>query len=651
MENDSTDNTTETAASTQVRTIKIVAVFMAVMLLSVLVGVSVIGVRVTDLFANTGTHWHAFRNDAQPKGEYLARIRGTLGYGGLIHNYKNYILRGENELEARIEQNFSELGILIDTYEGLGVSEEEIEYLYRLREVIDQYRLMYHISRQAIHNGKLPQEIDAMVRVDDTPATDALAALEDSWRKSWEIQTATIDNTTLGGLTAIQSIYFLVPLVLMMVALLLWFIVRLVREVGIRASTEAALAHHRDTLEQTVASRTIDLTRANIRLSSELTERRRAEDALKQSEERLRLIAETAPVPIFILRRLDNAVVFANKPFAELSGISPDEATSRECTEFCGTNDARANLMALVDREGEAHNHESWFKTAAGDMRQVMVSARPIELGGHDCILVALIDVTEERQSQAQMVQMTKLASLGEMATGIAHEINQPLNIIRLTSDGLIHALGKNNDISQERLSGDLQRIADQTVRAASIIDHLRTFGRSDKADNAPLPLADAINGTLDLIGEQMRLEGIETSVELPDDLPLVCGDPIRLEQALLNLTTNARHAIRARIREGIVEDGRITFKARHESDLVVLRIDDTGGGIPTGVLERIFEPFFTTKGVGDGTGLGLSITHGIISEMGGEITAENISGGARFTVSLPTVNTVEQDNEEARSA
>lgn len=626
--------------------------FMALMLLSVLVGVSVIGVRVTDLFGNTGNYWHAFRNDAQPKGEYLARIRGTLGYNGLIHNYKNYILRGETTLETKIEHNFSELGILIDTYEGLEVSEEEIQNLYRLREIIDQYRLMYHIARQAVQNGKTPREIDAMIRIDDTPASEALIALEESWRHSWENQTNTIDKAAQDGMTAIRSIYFLVPLVLVMVALLLWFIHRLVREVGIRAATEAALAHHRDTLEQTVASRTIDLTRANIRLSSELTERRRAEEALKQSEERLRLIAETAPVPIFILRRSDNSVVFANKPFAELSGITTDDATDHSCLDFCGTDDARASLMALIDAHGEAQNHESWFKSSTGEMRQVMVSARMIELGGHECVLVALIDVTEERQSQAQMVQMTKLASLGEMATGIAHEINQPLNIIRMTSDGLQYALSKNRDISPERLEEDLQRVSDQTVRAAAIIDHLRTFGRSGEAEHAPLKLIDAIDGTLNLIGEQMRLEGIETVVHVGDDLPEVTGDPIRLEQALLNLSTNARHAIRARIRDGNVKDGCITFDASYNSQesCVTLKVSDTGGGIPMGILERIFEPFFTTKGVGDGTGLGLSITHGIIREMGGDVQVVNIKGGACFTITLPAVTQTKGEVNAAAS-
>ncbi len=247
-------------------------------------------------------------------------------------------------------------------------------------------------------------------------------------------------------------------------------------------------------------------------------------------------------------------------------------------------------------------------------------------------------DITEQRKTQAQLNQASKLATLGEMATAMAHELNQPLSVIRMAADSTIEWI-EEGAADTEYLSVKLGRISAQTERAARIIDHMRMFGR--KADEKPeaLDLRNVVTDTMSLIGQQLRLRSIEVETILPERCRKVVGHAIQLEQVLLNLITNARHAIEATGRAPggprkislIVEDA-------GQEDKVTLTVKDTGGGIPEAAMSRIFEPFFTTKEVGEGTGLGLSVSYGIISDMDGTIDATNAKDGAVFTITLPAV-------------
>ena len=158
-------------------------------------------------------------------------------------------------------------------------------------------------------------------------------------------------------------------------------------------------------------------------------------------------------------------------------------------------------------------------------------------------------------------------------------------------------------------------------------------FGRKAEEDPAPVDPRKVVLNALDLMGEQLRLAGIELVTELADDCPSVLGHTIQLEQVLLNLLTNARDAITEN--EG---ETKITLRVSSDDNSVRIGVEDTGGGIPETALPRIFEPFFTTKEIGKGTGLGLSVGYGIIRDMNGTIIAENIDNGARFTITLPKV-------------
>jgi C4-dicarboxylate-specific signal transduction histidine kinase len=236
----------------------------------------------------------------------------------------------------------------------------------------------------------------------------------------------------------------------------------------------------------------------------------------------------------------------------------------------------------------------------------------------------------ELRDKQEQLVQAGKLATLGELTTGVAHELNNPLNNIGLFVGNAIDLLelGMGN---KEQIVGELRHVMQQVHKATEIISHLRTFGRASPVSREPVSLRRVIDQALSLMREQLRLREIEVTVDLGPDEPVVIGNPIQLEQVFMNLLTNARDAMADSPRKEIRISGLV------RSAVVDLEFADTGHGITPGLERRIFDPFFTTKEVGKGTGLGLSITYGIVKEHGGTISVvSRPDEGATFLIRLP---------------
>jgi C4-dicarboxylate-specific signal transduction histidine kinase len=239
----------------------------------------------------------------------------------------------------------------------------------------------------------------------------------------------------------------------------------------------------------------------------------------------------------------------------------------------------------------------------------------------------------ELRDKQEQLVQAGKLATLGELTTGVAHELNNPLNNIGLfignATDRLRLGLS-----DPERIEQELEKAMEQVRKATSIISHLRTFGRAAPVSVERVDVDEVIERSLSLMQEQLRLRGIEVELDLCLDELIVLGNAIQLEQVFINLLTNARDALE--------EAPEKTIRIATASDGKEIRIAfaDTGCGIAADIEQRIFDPFFTTKEVGTGTGLGLSITYSIVKEHGGEITvSDEPGGGARFVITLPVSN------------
>jgi C4-dicarboxylate-specific signal transduction histidine kinase len=236
----------------------------------------------------------------------------------------------------------------------------------------------------------------------------------------------------------------------------------------------------------------------------------------------------------------------------------------------------------------------------------------------------------ELREKQEQLVQAAKLATLGELTTGIAHELNNPLNNIGLYVGNVIDVMDSGRE-NRERMLHDLRQAMQQIHKATEIINHLRTFGRAAPTVREPVKINEVIERSLSLLREQLRLREIDVRLMLAEADPVVIGNSIQLEQVFMNLLTNARDAVSES------EVRRITISTSREDETVRIIVQDTGQGVPKELEQRIFDPFFTTKDVGEGTGLGLSIVYGIIKDHEGAISLENAnSDGATFAIQLP---------------
>ena len=236
----------------------------------------------------------------------------------------------------------------------------------------------------------------------------------------------------------------------------------------------------------------------------------------------------------------------------------------------------------------------------------------------------------ELRKKQEQLVQAGKLATLGELTTGVAHELNNPLNNIGLFLGNAIDLIELGMTDPQHILQ-ELHSAMQQVRKATAIISHLRTFGRAASVSFEPVAVNQVIERAISLMQEQLRLRQIEVEMHFPAGDVIVIGNAIQLEQVFLNLLTNARDAMANAARKVI------TITCTAKTDGVEMSFCDTGPGIPAGDEQRVFDPFFTTKEVGAGTGLGLSITYGIIKEHQGTITAaHHPDGGALFFIQFP---------------
>jgi signal transduction histidine kinase len=249
--------------------------------------------------------------------------------------------------------------------------------------------------------------------------------------------------------------------------------------------------------------------------------------------------------------------------------------------------------------------------------------------GGSE-VVGTIADVTAERELAAQAAMTSKLSMLGEMASGMAHELIQPVTAISLGAELATLVLQRlPTDVAA--IARTLETITTQSRRAGEIIDQLRLFGRADQGPSGPVRLEAAVQGALALVAGLLRDASIEATIELAADLPPVFGRVVPTEQVLVNLCLNARDALLTRP----AGQRRLLISAEAEGNEVRVRVADTGGGLPPAVLARLFEPFVTTKPAGAGTGLGLSICLRLMRSFGGDITARNTDAGAVFLLTF----------------
>ncbi len=232
----------------------------------------------------------------------------------------------------------------------------------------------------------------------------------------------------------------------------------------------------------------------------------------------------------------------------------------------------------------------------------------------------------ELETTQEQIIHSRKIASLGTLVSGIAHELNNPINNIILTIDTLVEG----THVDEERRRVLLDDILKQALRSSEIVKNLLDFSRSETSVFKELDLAQVLRETVSLVGNQVALSKVKVRDEIADNLPRIFGNRQGLQQVFLNLIVNAIQAM--------PQGGDLTIRARNAGEREIeIQVQDTGQGIPEENISAIFDPFFTTKEVGKGTGLGLSVSYGVIKKHGGQIqVASKVGKGTTFTVLLP---------------
>jgi PAS domain S-box-containing protein len=370
-----------------------------------------------------------------------------------------------------------------------------------------------------------------------------------------------------------------------------------------------------------------------------------SEARLRESEEKYRFIFDHAPTPIFVIDADDMRILDVNARAEEEYQYTREELL----------NMSFADLGLDRDRELTASRLQQLYSTDV-TLLPVMQHRRRDEsifmvnyqtclssYRNRPAVIAAVWDVTERLEKHARLIQAGKMATLGEMATGIAHELNQPLNVVRLGCDYLNKKLKACHQVSIDDLSQVTAELSGSVARASKIINHLRQFGRKADDTMTPIDINVPIRNVFNLLGSQLDAHGIGWHLELADHLPQIVGDSIRLEQVFINLILNAKDAILKQERDFPAQrkEKTVTIRSFTEDDRLVVTVKDTGPGVPESTRNKVFEPFFTTKKTGEGTGLGLSISYGIIKEHNGtiEIVAEQ-KQGATFRLTFPALKT-----------
>lgn len=370
---------------------------------------------------------------------------------------------------------------------------------------------------------------------------------------------------------------------------------------------------------------------------------RQSETELRRSEERYRFLFNNEPNPIFVIHPDTYAIRDANDRAVERYGYSKTDLLAMKFVELGLPEDASQIMAALsgVEMQGKPCMFLARVRhrTKAGQPFWVNINFCCYEHQDERGIIATTADISEIVDTETKLIQAGKMATLGEMAAGVAHELNQPLNAIKVGSDYLQVMMDQNMRVPEEDLPQVVQEMSNQVDRAAGIISRLREFGRKSEVARHPVDINRPIRGVFALLGQQLKVHGIEVILDLDDTLPPVLADENRIEQVLINLITNARDSMDEKKQLGIRTGAhRITIKSFMEGDRVKVTVTDTGMGIPEAARDRIFDPFFTTKALGKGTGLGLSISYGILRDFEGTIdfrTQEKV--GTTFRLSFPT--------------
>jgi len=399
------------------------------------------------------------------------------------------------------------------------------------------------------------------------------------------------------------------------------------REIALRRKSGGEIAAlHTETALRDAAGRVLRFQGSVV----DVTEHRDIERQLHREQEFARRLMDSFP-DIVVALDTEGRYTFTSPRMMEVLGFRPEELIGKKLGERTDPEDRRA-LEALYDDLLSGHREEGIVEYRTqhrnGEWRLMRATARPLydEKGQAMGLIASARDITEQHRMQQQLIQSERLAAMGQMIAGVAHELNNPLTAILGVSEML------REQSSDETVKRHLDLAHRQARRAADIVQSLLAFSRPPAPRNSLLHLSDLLQRTLQLHDRSLRENRIKVDFVVRPELPTVFGDPNQLTQVFLNLISNAEQAIRE-----VRDSGTLRIRLGVSGDRVLITFQDDGVGIPRDVLPRIFDPFFTTKRPGRGTGLGLSISMAIVREHNGTISALPVpDGGSVFTISLP---------------
>ena len=352
----------------------------------------------------------------------------------------------------------------------------------------------------------------------------------------------------------------------------------------------------------------------------------------KRSEEQLRLAIEAAPSGMILVDQ-QGQIILVNAQIEHQFGYSRHELLG-QLVELLVPESFRAahrgdrqHFFSAPSTRQMGKGRELFGRRKDGSEFPIEIGLNPVDTSEGIHVLASVIDITERKRLEQQLRRTERIAELGTLASGMAHEIGTPMNVILGRAEYL---LGR---VKEEPIQKGLQIIITQVERITKVMNQLLAFARRKTPERMPLALREVVEHSLEMFEQRLEQARIDVMLDTDDRCPNILADPDQLSQVLINLIMNAIHAM--------PEGGTLRIGIASADNTVKLTVADSGHGIPADALKKVFDPFFTTKEFGKGTGLGLTVVKGILEEHGGSIAVESQEGkGTTFTILLPTVPT-----------